>query len=111
MALAAPGEVVEADARAAQLDHLVQFSPPVVGRRSAVDLFQRAAGDLAAVDAVEAGAGPALAIEPLAGALVAADVDQADARQVALEMVGGDVATARQPALVAAGRPIGEKLF
>src|SRR5436190_652813 len=69
--LPAPGQVVEADARPAQVDDAVQLGAPVVGRGGVVDFLDRAAGDLPAVDAVEAGAGQALAVDALAGAFTA----------------------------------------
>jgi hypothetical protein len=89
------------------LDDLAELGAPVVGRGGVVDLVQGAAGDLAAVDAIEAGAGQAQA--EVQG--VAPHVDQADRRQEALEVVRADVMPARQPRPVPQPRPIGVQLF
>ena len=91
MALAAPGQIVEADAGLAQLADLVELQAPIFGGGGAIDLFEGPAGDLPAIDAVEVGAGQALAINASAAPLVAGDVDQADVGQMPFEMVGRDV--------------------
>jgi len=70
-------------------------------------------GDFAAVDAVEAGSGQALAVDSLAAfaVRVVAHIDKADAGQVALELFRLYLGAARQSALLSPGRPVGEQFF
>ncbi len=107
MRRAAPAQIVHAHRRAAFVHHLAQLAHPVVHGRGAVDLLERLAGDLAAVDAVKARPRQPQPIGPRS----AHHVDQADRRQVLLEVRRVDVGAAGQPAAFAAGRPVGEQLL
>src|SRR5579875_3730207 len=99
---------MEADARLSALHDRVELGAPVVAGLPVVDVLELQPGDLATVDAVEASTGEAQAV--VAYGLVA-HVDQADGRQVALEVGGVDAGAAGQAPSLATARPVGEQLF
>src|SRR5690606_27641201 len=84
---------------------------PVARLVSGIDLLQGTAGDLAAVEGVEARARQPHAV----AAALAPKLDQADMGQMALEVAGVDVAAARQPSAQALAlpqpRPVGEQFL